>query len=307
MQQQWIGVVEGGGTKFVCAAEDAHFNLIGRQVIRTQDPQTTLGACVAFLESMARRHGAPAALGIACFGPLQLDKDAADYAHLLGTPKPGWTGTDVLAPFRAAFDVPLVLDTDVAAAALGELRRGAGRGCASVAYVTVGTGIGGAIAPQAAGAQLQHAEMGHLMVRRDPADSGFDGVCPFHRDCLEGLASGPAIQARWGCELSALAPDHPGRPLIAGYLGQLAAAIALLHGPQMLVIGGGVMTDATLLPQIRQATRSWLAGYLPRLGDAGQLDNWLRSPGLGADSALAGAALMARLRVCFREDGGKPA
>src|SRR5690606_35195350 len=163
------------------------------------------------------RHGSIAALGFGCFGPLQLRLDAPDYGCLLPTPKPGWAGIDVLAPFRDAMAVPIVRDTDVGAAAFGEVPAGAGQGQEARANVTVGTCVGGAVAPAPAAKRMMHAEMGHLAVRRDPGDTSFAGVCPFHGDCLEGLASGPAIHARWGCDLAALPSPHPGRALIAGY------------------------------------------------------------------------------------------
>jgi fructokinase len=290
----WVGVIEGGGTKFVCAVELPDSTLADRVVIPTRDPHTTLGACVDFLRSAASRLGPPAALGVACFGPLQLRRSAPDYGCVLHTPKAGWSGVNVLAPLREAIAVPIAFDTDVAAAALGELRCGAGRGASSLGYATVGTGIGAAVAPQVPGAQFMHAEMGHLAVRRDPRDAGFRGICPFHADCLEGLASGPAIRARWGCDLSALPAAHAGRQVIAGYLGQLAAAITLMHSPQVLVFGGGVMSDGLLLPQVRASTLAWLGGYLPHLRDQGQINAYLRPPGLCNDSALSGAAQMAR-------------
>jgi fructokinase len=232
-------------------------------------------------------------LGIACFGPLQLRPDAADYGSLLATPKPGWSGARVLAPLQDALDIPVAIDTDVGSAARGELQVGAGRGLHSLAYVTVGTGIGGAVAPAPAETRLLHAEMGHLLVRRDERDSGFPGVCPFHGDCLEGLASGPAVRARWGCDFSALDLAHPGRVIIAGYIAQLVAAIALLHAPECIALGGGVMSDGTLLPMVRDQTLAVLGGYLPFLNDPAQARAVIRAPELGADSAISGALLMA--------------
>jgi fructokinase len=138
-----------------------------------------------------------------------------------------------------------------------------------------------------------HAEMGHLAVRRDPRDAHFAGTCPFHGDCLEGLASGPAIRARWGCELSELPLDHAGRQIIAGYIGQLAAAIALLHAPEVLVVGGGVMSDGRLLPQVRDSALALLGGYLPHLRDPASMQSFIRAPALGGTSAISGAVLMA--------------
>jgi len=135
--------------------------------------------------------------------------------------------------------------------------------------------------------------MGHLAVRRDARDAGFPGVCPFHGDCLEGLASGPAVRARWGCDLAELPPGHAGREIIAGYVAQLAAALALLHSPEVIVIGGGVTVGGDLLPPIRQATQALLGTYLPPLRNAEQVQSLIRPPGLGADSAIVGALQMA--------------
>jgi fructokinase len=292
-QRVLIGTVEAGGTKFVCAVVESPVRVLERVVVPTADPGSTFGACLRFFHAAAGRHGRLAAAGVASFGPLQLHRDAPDYGCLMSTPKPGWSGVNVLEQFRVALGVPVALATDVGAAAMGELRLGTSKGQGSLAYVTVGTGIGGAIAPDLPDTRAMHAEMGHLIVRRDSRDADFAGVCPFHRDCLEGLASGPAIEARWGCKLSSLPAGHPGRSIIASYLGQLVSAIALLHAPQRLVIGGGVLADGLLLPLVRDWTRTWLGGYLPHLADAQHLDNFIQSPFLGGDSAISGAALMA--------------
>jgi fructokinase len=287
-----IGAIEGGGTKFVCAIAAAPATIVDRAVIGTRDPEATLRECRAFFQAASARHGPIGALGIGCFGPLQLRRDRPGYGCLLGTPKAGWSGVDVLAPFRE-FGVPMGIDTDVGAAALGELHFGAGRGRESLAYVTVGTGIGGAMAPMGDAPRLMHAEMGHLIIRRDARDAGFAGNCPYHGDCLEGLASGPAIEARWGCRLGELPPDHPGRDIIAGYLAQLVMAIVLMHAPEMLVIGGGVMTDGDLLPRIRARVIGLLGGYLPLLREPASLEQFLFAPGLGSESAIVGAAQLA--------------
>lgn len=288
-----VGAIEGGGTKFVCAVGSSPGSICERAVVPTTDAKATLAQCLRFFRQAAERHGPIAALGIGCFGPLQLRADAPDYGCLLRTPKPGWSGVDLVSPFREESGIPVALDTDVGAAASGELGVGAGQGFASLAYVTVGTGIGGAVAPGSPGARAMHAEMGHLAIRRDPRDAHFAGICPFHGDCLEGLASGPAIRARWGSELSALPGDHEGRLIIAGYIGQLAAAIALLHAPDVLVMGGGVVSDGTLLPQVRDSARALLGGYLPNLGDPAAMRSFIKAPALGSDSAISGALLMA--------------
>jgi fructokinase len=291
---QLVGAIEGGGTKFVCAVGISPLQILDRVIIPTTDPSTTLAACAQFFTQMTQRHGRIAALGLACFGPLQLRRNSPDFGHLQFTPKPGWSNVDVVSPLRAALDLPVVLDTDVGAAAAAEWRLGCGRGLASLAYVTVGTGIGGAVAPTANAAQrLMHPEMGHLPVRRDPRDD-FPGLCPFHGDCLEGMAGGPAIRARWGSELASLPADHPGRSIIAGYLGQLAASIALVHAADRIAFGGGVMADGALLPLVRQAAHEYLNGYVEPLRDLRQWDAYLATPGLGDAAAISGAILQAQ-------------
>lgn len=288
-----VGAIEGGGTKFICAIGHAGGAMLERVVVPTTDAATTLGECLRFFQAAGTRHGAVQALGIGCFGPLQLRTEAHDYGRMLATPKAGWSGVDVVGPFRDGLHIPVALETDVAAAARGELVLGAGQGCASLAYVTVGTGIGGAVVPAVPGVQAMHAEMGHLPVRRNARDGAFAGTCPFHGDCLEGLASGPAIMARWGSRLSALSPAHEGRAIIGDYIGQLAAAIALLHSPQVLVVGGGVVSGSALLPEIREAALARLGSYLPHLRDAAAVEGFIRAPGLDGDSAITGALLMA--------------
>lgn len=292
------GAVEGGGTKFVCAIGNADHQVLEVASIPTRDPGTTLRDCLGFFALAVPPHGRLAAVGLACFGPLQLAADAPDFGCMLATPKAGWSGVNLLAPFRETLGVPVLPEIDVGAAAKGEWQLGAGRGAGSLAYVTVGTGIGGAMVPQLPGfRRLMHAELGHLPLRRDPRDADFAGVCPFHADCAEGLASGPAVQARWGCQLDALPADHPGRGLIAGYLGQLTAAIALALSPQRMVMGGGVMSDASMLPRVRDAMHAYLQGYLPPLRERTTLDEYLCAPTLGSHSAIIGALLMARESV----------
>jgi fructokinase len=214
---------------------------------------------------------------------------------MLATPKPGWSNARIVPLLEDGLDLRVSLDTDVGAAALAEWRLGAGRGLGSLAYVTVGTGIGGAVVPGIPAEQrLMHSEMGHMMVRRDARDGDFKGVCPFHGDCLEGLACGPAIRARWGCDFASLPTDHPGRQIIAGYLGQLATAILLLHPVDRIVFGGGVMSDCTLLPLVRRSTWKYINGYVRSLQDPQQFDSYLVPPALGDGAAIAGAMLLAQ-------------
>ena len=292
-----FGAIEGGGTSFRCAVGTAPQALVDETSIPTTDAAATLGGVVSFFQQAMRRHGPLVAVGLGCFGPLQLRGDAADFGRLLATPKAGWSGVDLLSPLHNALGVPVALDTDVGAAALAEWRLGAGRGAGSLVYITVGTGIGGALVPRQQDAFMMHAEMGHLPLRRDPLDATFPGSCPFHADCAEGLASGTAIRARWGCDLESLPRDHPGRLVIAGYLGQLAAAVALMLSPRLMVFGGGVMTDPAMLPLVRTATLRYLNGYLPELHEAAAMDDWIRRPELGGSSAIAGALLLAQAQA----------
>ncbi|MEO8313724.1 MAG: ROK family protein [Pseudomonadota bacterium] len=289
-----FGAIEGGGTKFVCAIGTSPTALLEYTSVPTTHAAETLDACLRFFTAAQRKHGAIAALGFACFGPLELRPDVADFGRMLPTPKVGWSGVDIVTPLRSALKVPVALATDVGAAAQAEWMLGAGQGERSLAYVTVGTGIGGAAVPPMGDARLMHAEMGHLPLRRDARDIGFAGTCPFHGDCAEGLASGPAIRARWGCDLSALPAAHDGRDLIAGYLGQLTAAIALMLSPCCIVLGGGVMSDPSMLARVRAATRGYLQDYLPPLRDPSAMDDYIRAPALGSHSAIVGAMLLAR-------------
>jgi fructokinase len=288
------GAIEGGGTKFVCAVAEAPDRILDRVAVRTSDPRTTLEECVRFFVAAEHTHGPIAAFGVGCFGPIELNAGAGTFGQLLTTPKSGWSGIDVLAPLRSAFAAPIALDTDVGAAALAEWRLGAGRGAGSIAYVTVGTGIGGAVAPQdPTRPRLMHAELGHLPAARDRHDAEFAGVCPFHGGCIEGLASGPAIRARWGCDLAELPVEHHGHRLIAGYLGQLAASIALVDSVERIVLGGGVMSSGTLLPLVSAAMLGYLNGYVAPLRDPQRAASYLCAPALGQDAGIVGAVLLA--------------
>jgi fructokinase len=285
--------IEGGGTKFVCAVARSPLDVAESTVIATADPHSTLAECVRFFTGAQDRHGRIASIGFSCFGPVDLRRDSASFGRVLATPKSGWTGADLLTPLRRAFDVPVRLDVDVGGAALAEWRLGAGRGLGSLAYVTVGTGVGGAMVPWGPASRLMHAEMGHLRVTRHCDDGDFPGICPFHRDCLEGLACGPAIRARWGCDLSALPPGHGGREIIASYLGQLAASIALMLSVERIVFGGGVMSDGTLVPRVREVMFRLLNGYVPALAGREAANAYVCQPSLDARSGITGALLLA--------------
>ena len=294
MNDLLLGAIEGGGTKFICAVGYSAERILERIVIPTESPAPTLKAALNFFSDAQRQHGPIGALGIASFGPLDLRRGSPSFGRLMRTPKANWSGVDMVGTFRSRFDVPIAIDTDVAAAALAEADLGAGRDVGSVAYVTVGTGIGAGFAPGVLnGARLLHPEVGHLRVQRHGGDGDFKGLCPFHGDCLEGLASGPALVARWGRELEKIDPSHPAWAIEAHYLGQLAASIALIASPERIILGGGVMSNGPLLSHVQRAAGAFLNGYIEPLNDAAALERYICSPGLGDRAGLAGAFLLA--------------
>jgi fructokinase len=293
-----FGAIEAGGTKFVCAAgygptdipENCH------AVIPTTTPAVTLAAVVEFFAGITRKYGALAGIGIAAFGPVDLDTRSPTWGRILATPKRGWSDVSLVTPLER-FGCPIAVDTDVSAAALAEARLGAGAGLGSLAYVTVGTGIGGGVfVGDRTIKGLLHPEMGHIRIKRDPRDADFAGVCPFHGDCLEGLASGPAVMARWNTRAENLPEMHPAREVLGDYLGQLAATVALIVSCERIVFGGGVVSGGRLLPYIRQSASRWLGGYLPIEARAGGFDRYITAPGLGDSAGTAGAILLAMQR-----------
>lgn len=285
-----IGAIEAGGTKFVLAVARDVDHPLDRCQLRTEHPDRTLRATRGWFGKMQERHGPIGAFGIGSFGPIGIDPSRPDYATFTTTPKPGWSGAsykEALAPFGA----PIALDTDVNTAALGEWLAGAGRGCRSLAYTTIGTGIGtGVLKNGEAMAGWSHYESGHLLIRRDAARDPFAGVCPFHGDCLEGLASGPAIMERWGHDLSGAGAQQIA--LIADYAAQLAAALVLLHRPERLIFGGGVMKAPGMLDTVRPRTRDLLAGYIAEWDE--DLARRIVLPQLGDDAGITGALELAR-------------
>ena len=285
-----IGAIEAGGTKFVLALAAGDGAVLEHARIATRAPGDTLPEMAAWFEAAAARHGRIGAFGIGSFGPIGLDPAAAGFATFSTTPKPGWRGAS-FAEALARFQAPLALETDVNAAVLGEWLAGAGRGCGSLAYTTIGTGIGsGVLKDGKVLSGWSHYESGHLLVRRDPARDPFAGVCPFHGDCLEGLTSGPAIAARWGHDLSSASHDQIA--LIAGYAAQAAAALVLLHRPERMIFGGGVMKAPGMIEEVRTRTRAALAGYIAEWDE--DLSQRIVLPALGDDAGITGAIELGR-------------
>jgi fructokinase len=288
------GGVEAGGSKFVCAIGDGAGRILAEQRFPTTDPAATLEKMRGFLREGSRNFGTLSAIGVASFGPLILDRMSARYGFIGRTPKAGWSNTDVLGTLAPEFSCRIGFDTDVNAAALAEHRWGAAQDVDNLVYLTVGTGIGGGVLVRGAPLHgLVHPEIGHIHPRRHALDAGFEGICPFHRDCLEGLASGPAILARTGAELQYLDAAHPQWELEADYLGQLCAQLVLALSPQRIVMGGGVMTQLRLLPLIRQRLLHWLGGYVDSSEIRERIDHYVVAPALGAQAGVHGALALA--------------
>lgn len=287
--------VEAGGTKFVVASGTGPEDLSPPVRIQTMEPDRTMRATLAAIHDVVDGR-ALSAIGVATFGPVDLRPTSSRYGHLIRTPKPGWDGADVLGPLRA-LDAPIGLDTDVNGAALAEARWGAAVGLDAVVYITVGTGIGGgAIVGGVPLHGLLHPEMGHVSVRRHP-DDDFPGRCSFHGDCLEGLASGPAVEARWGRAATDLAGDEAVAELESWYLAQLVADVVLILSPQRIVLGGGVMHLAGLLEFVQQRVPELLADYVPAPEITGGADRYIVAPALGDRAGVLGAIALAELAV----------
>lgn len=281
-----IAGVELGGTKCVAILARGPDEVLARETVPTTIPSETLGTLADLLRRWRSAQGFEA-LGIASFGPVDLDPQSATFGHITSTPKPGWSATDVLGALRQAADVPTAFDTDVNGAALAEMRWGSGRGFKDFAYVTVGTGVGvGLIANGLPTRGFAHCELGHIRVPRLAGDA-FAGSCPFHGDCVEGLAAGPSLIARVGADgVARLAADDPVWDSVAWAIAQLCQAIVCAAAPRAIAIGGGVIDNQPhLLERVERMLVESLAGYL-KLPDGG---SYVRAPELGRDAGPLGA------------------
>ncbi|MEQ9337010.1 MAG: ROK family protein, partial [Miltoncostaeaceae bacterium] len=291
-----LGGVEAGGTKFICLVGDDDGRIIARRRLPTRGPATTLAEVIATLRDAAAAEGPLAAIGVGAFGPVDL-RPGPTQGRLLSTPKAGWSGADLVGPLRDAFGVPVAIDTDVTAAALAEGRWGAARGLRDHAYMTVGTGIGvGLIANGRPVRGLVHPEAGHMHVPRMPGDR-FPGICPFHGDCLEGMAAGPAMAARWGMPAEELTGQARERAIDmeAGYLAAGVRTLIYVAAPGRVIIGGGVAALPGLLERVRAHLARNLGDYpgLPEHADPG----FVRPPGLGDLAGPKGTLLLAASAV----------
>ncbi len=285
------GAIEAGGTKFVCAVGTNPADLSAQARFPTTTPRETLGQCIEFFRAQPKLD----AIGVGCFGPIELRREAPMYGHVTVTPKAGWGNADIVGPLCEALGVPVGFDTDVNGAVLGEARWGAARGVSNAIYITIGTGIGGGALVEGQLAHgLVHPEMGHLLVPREPDDLEFQGDCPFHgARCWEGVASGPALEHRWGQRAETLPATHPAWDLEARYIGSALTSLVLVLSPERLILGGGVMQVEALFPLVRKYLMRSLAGYVQATPLLHGMDSYVVPPELGQRAGIAGALALA--------------
>ena len=293
MTALWGGI-EAGGTKFVCAVGTGPEDVRALVRIPTTTPEATIGEALAFFQAQRREHGRIAALGIASFGPVDPHPESPRHGFITSTPKPGWRDADVVGPFRRALDIPVGFDTDVNGAALGEHQWGAAQGLDTFIYLTVGTGIGGGgLSNGRMMRGLLHPEMGHFRLPHDRQADPFPGLCPFHGDCFEGLASGGALEKRWGQSATSLPPEHPAWTLQAHYIALALASYVCTLSPQRIILGGGVMDQAHLFPRVRAGVREQLNGYIQAPALLERMDSYIVPPALGGRAGVLGALALA--------------
>jgi fructokinase len=290
------GGIEAGGTKFVCMVASGPGEIQAEIRFPTTTPTETLTRCIAFFNEQAQILGQPvASVGIACFGPIDLNPESPTFGYITTTPKAGWAHTDVMGPIRQGLGVPVAFDHDVVVAGLGEGKWGSAQSLSNFLYMTIGTGIGGGVI---AGGKpvhgLVHPEIGHMLLRRDEKRDPFSGDCPYHHDCLEGLASGPAMAKRWNKPAFDLPFEHPAWALEAEYLASAVHNLVCVLSPQRVILGGGVMQQERLFPLIRTRVAESLNGYIQSDAILKNIDEYIVPPGLGNQSGALGCIAMAQ-------------
>lgn len=285
-----IACIEAGGTKFVCAIGDIDGTIIDRVSIPTTTPEQTMALVVEYFNKFKDQFSQ---LSIGTFGPAEINRNAENFGSITTTPKPGWANFNMLKYMQQHFDfTDVYFDTDVNAAAAGELRWGAAQGLSSCLYITVGTGIGaGAVVNNKLLQGLSHPEMGHILVRRH-VDDDFSGVCPYHGDCLEGMASGPAIEKRWGVKGTELPIDHQSWQFSAYYLAQALMNYILILSPEKIIMGGGVMKQEQMFPLIHSEVQKLLNNYIDLPPITKNIEQYIVPPKLGDNAGISGTIAM---------------
>ena len=284
-----FGGIEAGGTKFVVAIGDDQGHISNRESFPTTTPEETTEKIIEYFT-----RNPVDAIGLGCFGPIDPDKNSPTYGYITTTPKPGWANYDIVGEIKKGLNnIPVGFDTDVNAACLGEVKFGAAQGLDSALYLTIGTGLGGGAYVEGNLVHgLLHPEMGHMMlVRRE--DDTYEGHCPFHKGCLEGMAAGPGLGERWGVKGDELDTDHQAWDLEAYYLGQACATYILILSPKKIILGGGVMMRKQLFPLIHKYTQEFLNGYIQKNEILNDIENYIIPPGLGNDAGIVGSIALA--------------
>lgn len=293
-----FGSIEAGGTKFNCAVGEDPFRMLAQKTFPTTTPSETLDKVIEFFHSMEGEFGKIEAFGICSFGPVDLRAGSPTYGCITSTPKEGWQQTPIVQNLEAEFRVPIGFDTDVNGAALGEKRWGAGQGKDDLLYITVGTGIGGGALVNGQPIHgLVHPEMGHLRIPHDTVRDPFPGSCPYHGDCLEGLASGTALRMRWGRPAQELESNHPAWDLEAEYLALGVVNFILTLSPEVVILGGGVMKNLDLFEKVRKRVRILLNHYVDSPLVEEKIETYIIPPGLGDLAGIAGGFELARRAI----------
>jgi len=286
-----FGGVEAGGTKFVCAIGTESGDILAEERFPTTEPGETLNRTISFFRDSPYSLSG---IGVGTFGPIDPDPGSPMYGFITSTPKPGWANVNFRGILSQELKVSVAFDTDVNAAALGEAAWGAAQGLHTFIYLTIGTGIGGgALVHGNLLHGMIHPEMGHIFLLHNKEVDPFPGNCPFHGDCFEGLASGPAMKKRWGVPAEVLAPDHPGWQLEAEYIASALTSYICTLSPQRIILGGGVMEQKTLFPLIRQRVLELLNGYIVTPIIEERIETYIVSPGLGKRAGVLGAVALA--------------
>ena len=291
-----FGALEAGGTKMVCAIGDENGNILERVSIPTGTPENTMPPMIEFFKGKGI-----SALGIGCFGPVDLDKKSPTYGYITSTPKLAWPNYPIVAEFEKALGIPVGFDTDVNAAALGEATWGCTKDVDNSIYITIGTGVGvGVIANGKPYHGMIHPEGGHILLSRHPQDPMVGSGCPFHENCMEGLAAGPSLEKRWGVKGAELA----GRPevweLEAWYIAQAITNYIMILSPQRIICGGGVMHQDCLLPMIRKNVTEMVNGYIKGKG-MDDLENYIGGVSLNDNQGAMGAVKLAMDALAEKE------
>jgi fructokinase len=290
---QLFGGVEAGGTKFVCMVGSGPQDIRAEIRFATTTPDETIGRTIEFFEVQAKKFHLNA-IGIGAFGPVNLDPASPTFGFVTTTPKPGWSQANVAGTLRSALQIPVAFDTDVNVAAMGEYRWGAAQNIDPSLYMTIGTGIGaGGIVNGRPLHGLVHPEVGHMRIPHDWQADPFSGTCPYHGDCFEGLACGPALQQRWGQPGHTLPDDHPAWDLEARYIAMALTNLICSFSPRRIVLGGGVMQQSNLFPLVRGKVQHLLNGYIQSPQILEQIEQYIVPPGLGNRSGVLGAIALA--------------